>query len=458
MTLDDILLEWSYRLPKGYPTMKDGQFVDQKELQILREVMDEYGFDEPLNLEAKKKVKPEPAAISQAIQMTKEQLIAALSNPEVIISPKTIARINSLIKRNASFEEAITKAVEKSLRKDIGHADEVVDIMLQDSTDQLKLSTYLSTRDTDGVDWTSFQNKPARLADLFAQTGLSASTLGKLALYRWSATPQLGTVEVLLAVLLRKGSRPKKSGDLLVDGAPFEVGGFKKRLRAQGGLGSPEEAQEGFKEGYRKLAQEKGLLLSTAISPPETSKPMSGPTFKVIEDNGRYGSSRKDGWITAIEDMNKQLIELTKDDEPVTKEELITAMSGGFGKALTERQSPSDWMWIKKHLRDDGTLNQTPFLVDFACYYLDYYMSLEDGDKIFIVTDASVAAGAPSKEDFSVLAFPANGNGLRPHLYKTIGLVIPNYRKKAGPQGVTFALVLGKPGDASDDLDEDLDY
>ena len=28
MTLDDILLEWSYRLPKGYPTMKDGQFDD----------------------------------------------------------------------------------------------------------------------------------------------------------------------------------------------------------------------------------------------------------------------------------------------------------------------------------------------------------------------------------------------------------------------------------------------
>lgn len=442
MTLDDILLEWSYRLPKGYPTMKDGRFTDKKELKVLQEVMDEYGFDEPLNLEAKKKA--EPQEVEQAIEMTKEQLIAALSDPQVIISAKTIAKINSLMKRNASFEEAITKAIEKSLRGDNGHTDEVVDILLQESTDQSALHTYLVNRDTNGVDWTSFQNKPARLADLFAQTGLSASTLGNLALYRWSATPQLGTVEVLLAVLLKLGSRPKKSGDLLVNEAPFEVGGFKKRLRAQGGLGSPEEAQEGFKEGYRKLAQEKDL-----------------PTFKVIEDNGRYGSSRKDGWITAIEEMNKQLIELTKDDNPVTKEELITAMSGGFGKALTERQSPSDWMWIKKHLNDDGTLNQTPFLVDFACYYLDYYMSLEGSDKIFIVTDASVAAGAPSKEDFSVLAFPANGNGLRPHLYKTIGLVIPNYRKKAGPQGVAFALVLGKPGGVSDegeDLEEDLDY
>jgi len=42
MTLDDILLEWSYRLPKGYPTVVDGKLVDQTELKILQEVMDEY--------------------------------------------------------------------------------------------------------------------------------------------------------------------------------------------------------------------------------------------------------------------------------------------------------------------------------------------------------------------------------------------------------------------------------
>jgi hypothetical protein len=347
MTLDDILLEWSYRLPKGYPTVVDGKLVDQTELQILQEVMDEYGFEEPLNLEAKKKA--EPAAVSQAVQMTKEQLIAALSDPNVVITPKTIAKINSLIKRNADFETSITMAVEKSLAGDASHTDEVLDIMLQDDTDQFKLSTYLSTRDTDGVDWTSFENKSTKVSTLFAKTGLSASTLGDFALYRWSATPQLGTIEVLLAVLLKGGSRPKKSGDLLVNDSPFEVGGFNKRLRAQGGLGTAEEAQEGFKQGYRKLAEDKGLLLSTFVSPSGTAKPASGPTFEVVEDNARYGSSRKEGWMSALEDMNKQLIELTKDtDDPVTKEELITAMSMGFGKALINRTSPSGLKSILK--------------------------------------------------------------------------------------------------------------
>jgi hypothetical protein len=419
--------------------------------------MDEYGFEEPLNLEAKKKA--EPAAVSQAVQMTKEQLIAALSDPNVVITPKTIAKINSLIKRNADFETSITMAVEKSLAGDASHTDEVLDIMLQDDTDQFKLSTYLSTRDTDGVDWTSFENKSTKVSTLFAKTGLSASTLGDFALYRWSATPQLGTIEVLLAVLLKGGSRPKKSGDLLVNDSPFEVGGFNKRLRAQGGLGTAEEAQEGFKQGYRKLAEDKGLLLSTFVSPSGTAKPASGPTFEVVEDNARYGSSRKEGWMSALEDMNKQLIELTKDtDDPVTKEELITAMSMGFGKALINRTSPSDWMWIKKHLKDDGTLNQRSFLIDFACYYLDYYMSMEEGNKMFIVTDASVSSAAPSKDSFSVMAFPANGDGLRPHIFTTIGLTIPSYRVKAGIQGVAFALKLGKPSDEGGELDEDLDY
>jgi hypothetical protein len=41
---DDILVEWSYRLPKGYPTMKDGKFTSKKELAILDEILAENGI------------------------------------------------------------------------------------------------------------------------------------------------------------------------------------------------------------------------------------------------------------------------------------------------------------------------------------------------------------------------------------------------------------------------------
>lgn len=440
MTLDDILLEWSYRLPKGYPTMKDGQFVDQKELQILREVMDEYGFEEPLNLEAKEEeTAPQPTSI------TKEQLIAALSDPKVIMSPKTITKIQRLIRRNANFEVPIEQAVSEHLGNDKSHTDEVVDILLAEDTDQMKLHTYLSDPT---VDVTVFQGSPVKLSDAFKDTGLSASTLGDLALYRWSATPQLGTIEVLLAVLLKGGQRPTKSGDLVVNGQPFEVGGFNKRLRSQKGLGSSGEAQAGFKRGYEDLAKNKGLIVK-GVSLSGGAKPLGDEgtgVFTVVEDDARYGSDWNKGWMSALEEMNKQLIEQTKEDsEPVTQEELIGAMAVGFGNALSNWKSPNNWMWIANHLNKDGTLDRKNFLAEFAGKYLDYYMSMEaDAGKMFIVTDASVASEAPSKENFSALVFPATSEGLMPHIFTNIGLTIPSYREKAGIQGVAFALKLGK--------------
>jgi hypothetical protein len=42
MTLDDILLEWSYRLPKGFPTMKNDRFTVKSELKVLQEVLLEH--------------------------------------------------------------------------------------------------------------------------------------------------------------------------------------------------------------------------------------------------------------------------------------------------------------------------------------------------------------------------------------------------------------------------------
>lgn len=44
MNIDDILLEWSYQCPKGYPTIVDGKFVDRKEVIILNKILVESGF------------------------------------------------------------------------------------------------------------------------------------------------------------------------------------------------------------------------------------------------------------------------------------------------------------------------------------------------------------------------------------------------------------------------------
>jgi hypothetical protein len=46
INFDDILAEWSYRLPKGFPTVVDGKFVDRAEVEILNEILHETGQDQ----------------------------------------------------------------------------------------------------------------------------------------------------------------------------------------------------------------------------------------------------------------------------------------------------------------------------------------------------------------------------------------------------------------------------
>lgn len=46
VNFEDILTEWSYRLPKGYPTMVDGKFIDRAEVEILNEILRDMGHSQ----------------------------------------------------------------------------------------------------------------------------------------------------------------------------------------------------------------------------------------------------------------------------------------------------------------------------------------------------------------------------------------------------------------------------
>ena len=45
INFDDILTEWSYRLPKGFPTIVDGKFTERDEVIILNEILNEKGLN-----------------------------------------------------------------------------------------------------------------------------------------------------------------------------------------------------------------------------------------------------------------------------------------------------------------------------------------------------------------------------------------------------------------------------
>lgn len=77
---DDILTEWSYRLPKGYPTIVDGVFTEYEEVKILNEIMEER-FGETLPL-------PEEVKISKDQLLTKILKTSAMSKVFNVVSTK----------------------------------------------------------------------------------------------------------------------------------------------------------------------------------------------------------------------------------------------------------------------------------------------------------------------------------------------------------------------------------
>lgn len=95
MQINDILIEWSYRLKKGYPTMEDGKFTDPGELEVLRQILKENGINEmPSFVKSKTPVSDvvveaeEEEQIPEDEQITVKDVEAALH----AIKPETLSQ------------------------------------------------------------------------------------------------------------------------------------------------------------------------------------------------------------------------------------------------------------------------------------------------------------------------------------------------------------------------------
>jgi hypothetical protein len=416
---DDILVEWSYRLPKGYPTMKDGQFVNKKELAILQEILAEYGLEE---LPTSKTPDSPILEKEEDVTITATDLVKLLNNPDSNFSQKTLDRVASLLKRQGDYEKIIEQKVAEFLGPDAKHVDK----MYAGETDQMKLAAYLSDR---SISYTEFLNKVASIKGVFQPaTGLSDQAFDELVVYKWQDTPALGIVEVLLAMLLKGGSRPTGMGDLAVDGKPFEVGGVNKRLRGQKGFGTAKGFREGLLKGYTALANDLGLgtiLLSGGAKEKEG--------VKIPTEVSRYGNSQTTGWPTVIEEVNKQFFDLGASPDP---QELAQAIGRAF-VGLFEKTSITDYNWIAKYINEDGSLQREGFYKELVAFNFDYYMS-QGGDE---------GGAGVGPEHFvlanrdNILILPADGSSLI-GFYDNLKVVLPSFTDGSGLQGVVVGLTL----------------
>jgi len=418
---DDIIAEWSYRLPKGFPTMKNGKFTVKSELKVLQEVLTENGINEMPDFTKKA---PAPLQEEDEVKISAADLAKLLGNADADFSQETLDRISNLLKRKGQSERIIREKVIEYLKGDAKHADAVIDKMYAGETDQVKLAAYLSDR---SVSYDTFLNKIASIKGTFQEpTGLSDQAFEELVVYKWQDTPVLGIVEVMLAMLLKDGYRPTGAGDLLIEGkGPFEVGGVNKRLRGQRGFGTAKGFREGLFKGYSDLALK---LNVTKVSLSGGAKEKEGVVIPT--EISRYGNSQTTGWPTVIEEVNKQFIALGADPEPT---ELATAIGTAF-TGLFENTESSDYQWIAKYINKDGSLQRDAFYKELVAYSFDYYHK-QGGEEGTGTTNFVLA----NKDN--ILIIPATGADLI-NFYDNLKIVLPSFTDGSGLQGVVVGLTL----------------
>lgn len=115
---DDILTEWSYRCPKGYPTVVDGAFTNREEVEILNMLLEERSVS----------TIPLPEAISKYNQSTADSILTSNAFKTIVniqnIEPQTPSRNKALFKvyvsgikdeERASLSDKIAADLNKNL-------------------------------------------------------------------------------------------------------------------------------------------------------------------------------------------------------------------------------------------------------------------------------------------------------------------------------------------------------
>jgi hypothetical protein len=401
MDFDVIVKEWFYRLPKGYA---DAPYTEE-ELAVLDEVLNEQGVvltevDEldqsfldaqPVKNTSKKDITEAPKAKGSRIPYsvrdreeleikTKEDIAAILASPDSDISPQVLARIAKLLVRTGAGENIIRENVKKYLGRDASHAEEVLDVMLDGKTDEVKLASYLENRT---VEYTEFLDKPTSWETAFKETGLSKQALGDLVEFKWSANPNLGIAEVALAILLSGGARPIKKGDLLVNGKPFEVGGIGKRLKGQSGFGGANDIRNGFIKTYSKLVrdiqQDRGSFSGITRTREDA--------IQIPTDTKSWGTA----WMTTIQTIHKNLLSyLVDEDLERMREFFAEALAKSLTYLFQNETTENVYKWVLPLINDDGTINEDEFKREFMIQNLLYYINIETGDdksNYFVLTD-----------------------------------------------------------------------
>lgn len=253
MEINDILLEWSYRLKKGYPTMEDGKFTDPNELKVLHEILKENGINEmPSFVKSKTPVSDvlrEEAEIpagpkkTEATEQDIKDIIQKALEAVGDNQPKTLGKLYNRIAAFGVYvplKQALAKGGFKSKEGGFDMPKKVAN-ELQKVIEDLPASMY-----DDFVDYISdYDNrkefpmdKPiGNFATLLAGTNVADEMT--LAIGQYAGQDEgrkgVGMGEIMMALCFKNIKKPAGKGDLEIEGLEFEIKAGSARLGSAGG-------------------------------------------------------------------------------------------------------------------------------------------------------------------------------------------------------------------------------
>jgi len=243
MEINDILLEWSYRLKKGYPTMEDGKFTEPSELKVLHEILKENGIDEMPSFVKSKTPISDNTILEERVN--KDAIIDLIKKLDTdAMSDKAIQKLYNRIKAFTIFKpiRIALKAKGFAVDEKTGKFDipKQVSNTLQGFLEDLSPDSYNT--------FINYIQDPKQQASFPAKVGwgemgqdipdqLDRSVLKAIAHYTGQDERKrgVGMGEILMALIFDNITKPGK-GDLYLNGGEFEVKGAGAILGALGSV------------------------------------------------------------------------------------------------------------------------------------------------------------------------------------------------------------------------------
>lgn len=422
LDFNQIINEWSYRLPKGYPTMKDGVFVNHEEIEVLREVLKEHGVNELPNFVKiqEQEVPVTEVEVEETNTFSKQDLVDLINATS--IPQNKLTRIMRIVDA-VSSEEGIMDLLKTQKQFDNTSAKQVFD-MATDSDSYRALLEML--RDESKQISVGSLGESGNIMEVIAPTGVTREFADDMASMVPYTSVKMGRYEMFLRLFLRGGKSPTKKGDVEVNGEEMEVkstiskgSGF--RLRGSSGWGNGKQVQLNF------LSELKDVY---GKGEPTNEGSQSIPQ-EVLDayksQNGQMWYKGRESWAVLA---SKDLIETGLLDKDEVVDLWAKSLSLMYPDTTVETIKP----FIAPAFSDDGSVDVSDAISRLAAYEFSVYRAKE-GFAYFIALNY--------KDDYALISPDTQGEDLVEVFKNTFKVVSsPNTKNNSTPQDSLTAVEL----------------